>query len=223
MSAAAATTETQNLHRDGYAVLRNWITIPTRELVAFQKRAADAEPIFNGHGRNDRHRRQLSLRPRDGSWLSTVRARLAADHAATGHAPTGFVLLVSDPGCARQAAHQDYVPTETLLATPDAEMPLLFLLALDPDTTLDVWPGSHRFRDTGTTDSIERETLRLEPGDAVLFRGDLIHAGSAYETATPNHRIHVYLDHPSNPRAPNRTWIVRKHGSAADRERIAED
>lgn len=220
MSAAAA--ETINLHRDGYAVLRNWITIPDRELTALQKRAADAEPIFNGPGRNDRRRRQLTLRPRDGTWLGSVRTRLAADFAATGHTPTGFVLLASDPGCARQAAHQDYVPDDTLLGTPDGQMPLLFLLALEDDTTLDVWPGSHRFRGADTTARIERETLCLGPGDAVLFRGDLIHAGSAYETA-PNCRVHVYLDHPSNPRTPNRTWIVSKHGSAADRERIDEE
>jgi hypothetical protein len=206
-----------NLHRDGYAVLHNWITIPERELTAFQKRAADADPIFNGPGRNDRRRRQLTLKPRDGTWLATIRHRLAAEFGSTGHTPAGFVLLASDPGCARQAAHQDYVPDDALLATPDDSMPLLFLLALEPDTALDVWPGSHR-----ATERIERTTLRLGPGDAVLFRGDLIHAGSAYETA-PNCRIHVYLDHLAVPRAPNRTWIVRKHGSAADCERIAED
>jgi hypothetical protein len=215
-------TETMNLHRDGYAVLRNWITVPERELTAFQKRAADADPIFNGPGRNDHRRRQLTLRPRDGTWLGTVRDRLATEFGTTGHTPTGFVLLASDPGCARQAAHQDYVPDDTLLSTPDCSLPLLFLLALEGDTALDVWPGSHRFRGADTTERIDRTTLRLEPGDAVLFRGDLIHAGSAYETA-PNCRIHVYLDHPAVPRAPNRTWIVRKHGSAADRERIAED
>jgi len=212
---------TTHLHRDGYAVLRGWTTIPERELIAYQKRATDADPIFNAPGRNDRHRRQLTLRPRDGSWLGDLRARLLAEFGARGHSPTGFVLLVSDPGCARQAAHQDYVPDATLESTPDGSMPLLFLLALEPDTTLDVWPGSHRFRGTGTTEPIARETLHLNAGDAILFRGDLIHAGSAYERI--NHRIHVYLDHPSCPRAPNRTWIVSKHGSDADRERICEE
>jgi ectoine hydroxylase-related dioxygenase (phytanoyl-CoA dioxygenase family) len=207
------------LHRDGYAVLRNWITIPDRELTALQKRAADAEPIFNGSGRNDRRRRQLTLRLRDGTWLGSIRERLAAEFAATGHTPTGFVLLASDPGCVRQAAHQDYVPDDTLRSVTDDAMPLLFLLALEDNTMLDVWPGSHR--PSGAT-RIRRETLCLDPGDAVLFRGDLVHAGSAYETV-PNCRVHVYLDHPLVPRTPNRTWIVSKHGSAADRERIDEE
>lgn len=218
----AAATTTTDLHRDGYAILRNWITIPDRELVALQKRSADAEPIFNGPGRNDRHRRQLTLRPRDGSWLASIRDRLHAEFGDHGHTPTGFVLLASDPGCARQAAHQDYVPDTALLSATDVEMPLLFLLALEPATALDVWPGSHRFIGTETTDPIPRKTLRLEAGDAVVFRGDLVHAGSAYSDVA-NIRVHVYLDHPRCPRAPNRTWIVSKHGSAADRERIAEE
>lgn len=203
------------LHTDGYEIKHGWCAITPTVLTAMQKRAADAEPIFNDNPeqrRNDRNRRQLDL-PVRGEWMRFLQKRLHDEHPF--HAALEFVLLESRPGCQRQAAHCDYVPTPDLLVAPDEAIPLLFLLALEDDTYLDVWPLSH----TRSCVS-ERKTLRLAAGDAVIFRADLVHAGSAYEKQ--NIRIHAYLDHPSVERDPNRTWIIYKHAEPAARALIVE-
>jgi ectoine hydroxylase-related dioxygenase (phytanoyl-CoA dioxygenase family) len=136
-----------------------------------------------------------------------------------------MVVVESLPGCQRQAAHCDYIPTEDLLALPPTEMPLLFLLAIEPNTTLDVWTGSHlilRPAKTKTTSvPISRTTVQLDAGDAILFRADLVHAGSAYTEA--NRRVHVYLDNLEHHRDPNRTWIIYKHAPASVKSLINED
>jgi hypothetical protein len=62
--------------------------------------------------------------------------------------------------------------------------------------------------------------LLLSRGDILFFRGDLIHAGSAYAEA--NVRLHMYLDHPMAPRDANRTWIVRRHASPEFQAHILE-
>ena len=204
------------LHTEGYEIKHRWCAISPAVLTAMQKRAADAEPIFNDNPaqhKNDRHRRQVRL-PVRGEWMRFLQKRLHDEYPA--HAALEFVLLESRPGCQRQAAHCDYVPTPELLEAPDEEVPLLFLLALEDNTRLDVWPLSH-------TRSLiaERKTLELAAGDAVIFRADLVHAGSAYENQ--NIRIHAYLDHPSVPRDPNRTWIIYKHATPAARTLIVGD
>lgn len=207
MSAAAPT-----LHRDGYILLKNWTTVPDAVLTSLRARADAADPIFNAPGRNDNRRRQCSLRASPGSWLDQTRQRLCAEFATPAHTPSGFVLLISDPGCARQAAHQDYVPTPALQTATAETMPLLCLVGLEPDTMLDVWSPA---------DAYCRRTLHFGRGDVIVFRADLVHAGSAYSTT--NMRIHCYLDHPAVPRVRNHTWIIGKHGSAEERARIVED
>lgn len=203
------------LHTDGYEIKHGWCAISPAVLTAMEKRAADAEPIFNDNPeqrRNDRHRRQVRL-PVRGEWMRFLQKRLHEEYPE--HSAQEFVLLESRPGCQRQAAHCDYVPTPELLGAPNSEMPLLFLLALEDETRLEVWPYSH-------TRSLmsERKTLTLAAGDAVVFRGDLVHAGSAYEKK--NIRIHAYLDHSSVERDPNRTWIIYKHATPAARTLIVE-
>jgi len=130
-----------------------------------------------------------------------------------------MVLLESEPGCQRQAAHCDYIPTAELLRLDASKLPLLFLLAIEPNTTLDVWPGSHHtIRSKGPLRP--RKTVQLDAGDAIVFRADLVHAGSAYASA--NRRVHVYLDSPVHARQPNRTWIIYKHAPAPIRAFIDE-
>lgn len=133
--------------------------------------------------------------------MRSLQTRLYKEYPA--HAALNFVLLESRPGCQRQAAHCDYVPTPELLAASDETIPLLFFLALEDDTQ-----------------AVQRKTLQLAAGDAVVFRADLIHAGSAYDKN--NIRIHAYLDHPSVKRDPNRTWIIYKHAAPEVRARIIE-
>jgi hypothetical protein len=97
-------------------------------------------------------------------------------------------------------------------------------MALEPATTLEVWPTSHRLvrrtRLTRVTRKVTRHTVELAAGDVIIFRGDLVHAGSPYEKH--NVRIHAYLDHPTVSRPPNRTWVIHDHAPLLMRAAILE-
>lgn len=213
----------ERLHVDGYVVLSEFVSVTAAAREAYaQLAAAQAEPIFNDNPeehRNDNRRRQLTLGAHSsaGPLVASLRRHLEATFPQ--HMAHDWVLLESRPGCRQQAAHTDYVPTSELLAARAEEMPLLFLLALEDDTRLEVWPRAclagkpRRY-------PVFQKTVRLSAGDAVLFRGDLVHAGSAYDRQ--NLRIHAYLDHPAVPRDPNRTWIIYKHAEPAFQALICE-
>ena len=47
----------------------------------------------------------------------------------------------------------------------------------------------------------------LEPGDVLVFDGDVVHAGAAYRA--PNTCVHVYLDMPSVKREHDRTYSYK--------------
>eukprot|EP00966_Prymnesium_polylepis_P245049 5667969-Prymnesium_polylepis.1 len=51
----------------------------------------------------------------------------------------------------------------------------------------------------------------LQPGDILLFEGDVLHAGAKYESAC-NTRVHVYLDVPDLRRKPNTNWSPGEAG-----------
>jgi hypothetical protein len=218
------------LARDGYEIRKAWCSV-TPELLT-EIAAIKTDPIFNDNPdhRSDRKRKQATI---SSTWSRAIRRRLAVEFPALK--PSSMVVIESRPGCQRQAAHCDYIPTEDLLALSDEEMPLLFLLAVEPNTTLDLWPRSHQIirsaekQENQKTEKqktekqktpIHRTTLQLDVGDAILFRADLVHAGSAYTEA--NRRVHVYLDNSDHHRDPNRTWIIYKHAPPTVRSLIIE-
>lgn len=116
-------------------------------------------------------------------------------------------------GCGEQAAHCDYIPTNTMKNINDELMPLAVLIAIMPNTKINVWPKSNGIhcKKTCTVNQIPigKTIINMDPGDIFIFRGDTVHAGSNYEVS--NYRIHAYMDSPSIPRLPNRTWLINKH------------
>jgi hypothetical protein len=132
--------------------------------------------------------------------------------------PANWVAIKSTPGCKRQHAHTDYAYDAQLrsLANDPSHMPLSLLVALMDDTFLYVWPDScdimqfpERF---GEVSPIK---LTLNRGDLLLFRADLIHAGSDYDNE--NVRLHCYLDSPVIRREKNRTFRIHMHADLAVR------
>ena len=117
---------------DGYEIHRGYSNIDTNILEYMKEYSKKAAPIFNDNTinrRNDHLRRQISLPTRQ-KWLSTIRQKLQDTYPE--HHVTDAVLLQSLPGCRRQAAHCDYVPTPELLEAKTK--PLLFILALEDNT-----------------------------------------------------------------------------------------
>lgn len=217
---------TEALHEDGYTVMPAFLSAAETDTlmtaVSDYVGAHRMDPIFNynAEARNDRRRRQIDM---PASLSRRIGARLT-EAVGGGRSATDFVILESLRGCQRQAAHVDYVPDAALLDTTDETVPLLAVVALQSGTFLDVWPGSHRLvrrpRLTRHTPHIRRETVELNAGDVIVFRGDLIHAGSEY--ARHNLRIHAYIDHPLVPRPPNKTWVIQRHAEELLRAAVDE-
>lgn len=80
---------------------------------------------------------------------------------------------------------------------------------------MDVWPAEHmRVHERLTSGEkwrpiVDRHQVHLTIGDVLIFRGDAVHAGSAYPTK-PNMRLHCYIDSPLLRRPKNKTYILEK-------------
>ena len=170
-------------------------------------------PIFNG----EQDESGLRLQLRRAKWAVPFEAELADELDASGllaHDPEGpyadrpkrvcdAYVLRSEPGCPKQPAHADVTRahmhygmrserhrrlgehTGAPLRAGDA--PASALLVLEAGTSLWIYPGGCSEEEEG--EGIE---LHLHSGDLVVWRGDVVHAGSAY--AALNLRMHAYID-----------------------------
>lgn len=218
---------TAELHSQGYTIIKSLLSrADTGSLLRTVTAYTDShcmDPIFNFNAANrynDRRRRQINMP----AALSCPLKKRLDELVGRDRAATDFVILESRPDCQIQAAHTDYEPDDALCATTDVTVPLLAVIALQPATTLEVWPASHRLirrtRLTRVTPKIARHTVTLGAGDVIVFRGDLVHAGSPY--AERNIRLHAYIDHPAVPRPPNRTWTIQREATPLMRAAILE-
>ena len=96
-------------------------------------------------------------------------------------------ILYSSPDCMQQRLHCDFDPTNQ-----NTKKSYFILIAIMDGTKLDISIKNHK------------ATMQLQIGDALLCRGDCVHAGSAY--SNENVRLHYYLDAPENRRRINTTY-----------------
>lgn len=219
---------TKLLHLQGYVIYRNAIPEANNSEILELLRDYMNEssgPIFNNIKTNDKRRRQSKLNARNPvlrKWVQEIEETIRSIHPIQSLNFRDWNILQSLPECKSQQPHTDYVPTEQFikkmyeLDNPENryKMPLLCLIALEPNTYLDVWENSTRLI-TSSEDILSPDLvlnrLCLQAGDVLLFRPDLIHAGSSY--SEENIRLHVYLDSEEIPRRANRTFIINKHGN----------
>jgi hypothetical protein len=203
---------------DGYLVFPKLVN-PTSFSKSLEPYRKKTEYIFNG-SENDHKRKQVTI---PGSLVKQFReAILKLPLLTKHHSVDHFVLLRSLPGCQRQLAHTDYVPDDEFLQSLPEERPLLCVLALEEKTKLVVWPRSQKVicGRGRSLDPIHPRVVWLEPGDALVFRGDLVHAGAEYESE--NIRLHCYIDSQTVKRYANRTFIIQKHANHLIQEKIVE-
>lgn len=202
----------ETLHIDGYVHLKSWITATEANTLrnACAPLVATASHIFNDNPtqKEDRKRVQEIMPKRLSHTLQKKLVSTFPDKEIND-----FVILKSKAGCHTQAAHTDYIPTPGILNAADDKIPLLFLLAVEDNTKLLVWPRSHKLLTV-----IRHVELHLNAGDAIVFRGDLVHAGASYDI--DNIRIHAYLDSPGIKRRKNMTYIIYKHAPPETRSKI---
>lgn len=216
--------EENALHTIGYQVFSNAVVIDDLILTHMHEicdKGLDRS-IFNFNeqiGKNDHNRRQAPLRLNNETLqqFDAQIQKLVREKINTALIPSNPVVLHSRANCQAQAAHCDYEPDKAFKSIKsDAHCPLALLVCLQPETTLRVWPNSIKLFTKSESalkhiQPIEGVILQMNPGDVVVFRGDLVHAGSSY--ARDNVRIHYYLDSDYTPRFANRTWIINLHAN----------
>lgn len=180
----------QALRRVGY------VTVPFDSLpdTRARRRWGPRNTIFNDATGAGGLRMQKRLR---GDALRETRAvvRAALDRAGISTASrrvTSCVLLKSQADCREQRPHYDYDPRDLARLNED-DLPLGVILAIEPETTLTVFAP-------------DRVVIPVPEGTALVFRGDLKHAGSAY--AREHQRIHCYVDSRCHRRTPDRTYYA---------------
>lgn len=112
-------------------------------------------------------------------------------------------ILISEEGCLPQAAHLDWAfePHSLLEAykQSNCDFPMSAILAVQRNTRIDIWPASHLLFKTyammkysgKSTDEIKQwasnqqainaQRVPIPRGCMILFRQDLVHAGSSYQ------------------------------------------
>jgi hypothetical protein len=209
----SAKQESKRLVREsallGFVVLKQLVDIPAKVLEDLHRQSARAEVIFNGvddgfEVKGDGKRKQFRLGRSKicESFTAALDKQIAL---ITSHKRSPWVVIQSKAGCQEQPAHTDYEPQAELDVD---QIPLALLLAVMPDTKLHVWPRSIGLSAdvSRITGPIAKQTIELDPGDAVLFRGDLVHAGAAY--SSDHLRMHCYLDSAAAKRSANTTWLI---------------
>jgi hypothetical protein len=188
------------MYQQGFLVVRKAVEFGASAVRDLEALSRSAAPIFNGG--NDRRRKQV--RAGRWTWLQEIGRTVllcaaAADPSAQIPAAPGALdldwhILVSEPGCQPQQAHSDYLFNAEMLARHNSpRVNYGLIVAVQDGTMWDVWPGAHRLVLSAVPPStpVERCTVQLDRGDAVLFRADCIHAGSGYNTK--NIRLHAYV------------------------------
>jgi ectoine hydroxylase-related dioxygenase (phytanoyl-CoA dioxygenase family) len=212
------------LHQRGYIIYRNILPDLPAILDSLRNYMNEtAGPIFNNEKNNDNRRRQNKLNTRNPvlrKWIQEIEEIIRSIHPLQKLRFRDWNILQSLPGCKSQQPHTDYVPTEQFIRKMSEldidenhnKIPLLCLVALESNTYLDIWENSIRLitlSDDHMNPNISLNRLCLQTGDVLIFRPDLIHAGSSY--SEENIRLHVYLDSEEIPRQANRTFIINKH------------
>ena len=136
------------------------------------------------------------------NWLTTLEGdekRVVATHALKAGVDVGGRDALTP---AQTPPHADSCEPNSHVSAraPWANAHLAVITALQDGTKLHIYPF-----DRGG----ECEMRRLNKGDVLVFRGDLIHFGAEYDKL--NIRIHSYIDSPSAPnRDPDRTYRAEK-------------
>jgi hypothetical protein len=105
--------------------------------------------------------------------------------------------------CKEQRPHCDYRYSNDIVSASNENTPLAALTSLTDNSKLLVWKKALRYK---LPIESKPTVLKYNRNDLVIFRGDLVHAGSAYEK--DNIRLHVYLDSGFVPREAGKTFKV---------------
>ena len=192
------------LYTNGFHVYPNFARIPD-DLVQRLKKHSHHSVLFNDgcpkrlmHVFSPELIAELDICGQVETFVQMINPHVEADTWAD---------LWSLPGNKKQPAHFDFDPKK-VVGLINNLMPLLAVVALEDHSSLDVWVGYKGLLDRSITSPIAPTTINLNKGDVLIFLGDCIHAGSAYNNN--NVRLHCYFPASMSgvPHPDNKTNIV---------------
>jgi hypothetical protein len=166
----------------------------------FARKPKDPRVIPITAGQHDLKRLQCKLGLVDADEFPVLKSfvKALADAGETaGRRLHEFNAIRSMPACQKQDRHWDYDPVRVRYdgGRHRRVKPCSAILGLEPGARLYVYDPA-----------LKRDVTVLIPvGAILLFEGDVAHAGACY--ATPNTRVHVYLDVPGVRRETDVTWF----------------
>jgi hypothetical protein len=158
------------LMQDGYYVWENAFRNTAELMVEAEQAYArnQAVTIFNSPSEVNRTRRSMSPLSQSPPGSSPRTAALAVEWAQLFEAEFGYmtdswVWLFSEHHCRSQHPHTDYEVNSEWRRRAEAGyvMPLAAVFALEAETALHVWPGSHK---PGVSQRIHPKRISLPPG-----------------------------------------------------------
>lgn len=121
-----------------------------------------------------------------------------------GRAPTDWTALWSNPDCATQHPHFDY-HRDNPMPENWRERAFSMILATSDGALLPVWNDKEQME--------QFEVFRLDKGDLIFFRSDVLHTGAPY-AGGHRYRIHAYM---------NSRTIAHEHGRVDRIEELTEE
>jgi hypothetical protein len=121
-----------------------------------------------------------------------------------GRVPADWTALWSNPGCATQHPHFDY-HRDSPMPENWRERAFSMILATSDGALLPVWNDKEHMEQV--------EVFRLDKGDLIFFRSDVLHAGAPYEGGH-RYRIHAYMDSQA---------VAHEHGKVDRLDELTEE
>jgi len=195
------------LHKQGWVVLKDRTRL-LDEATLKQVQATSFTPIFNGHAEGEA---PLRFMGKSYSWseklaavftegLSAANLLQCSDGVSMKQVNDCYALrsLPCDEDAqraellGRQPGHSDLPDapegSKQVAELADEDVPLSVLLAIQPGTKLWIFPN-------GCEEEESAFLARLEVGEMMVWRGDLVHAGAGY--SHEHIRVHAYVDPPA--------------------------
>lgn len=181
--------EALNSEIDGYISGDSKLGLPRSGSPAYDAFLGSRTVRLHGLAEKTPSTRLLIAHPDLVAWAE----RLIGSNAASILLNAGELIQIG-PGEPAQYLHRD---TDSWLSLPRTDAPVLVnaIVALDPFTLVSgatyIAPGSWRWENGRQPQSDEFARAVMNAGDAVLFRGDLIHGGGENASDAPRRAISI--------------------------------
>lgn len=195
-----ALKRSSELDDDGYTVINDITKFSNDDLTCLEHLCMYPHTLHNNNsGQNDHKRSQIHFNSVP-DFLRLYEQKLIKLFPKYNKAFSS--IIKSQHGCKEQNAHVDYMINDRFLSKlKSCKMPPLnAILGLETGAKLKVYPRSHKLmrRSFGATRRSKRLQKKIKPvyvsipvGSVLVFRGECVHAGCAYEQT--NKRIHTFL------------------------------